>query len=389
MLIYLLVFVSMIDHSTISPIIAEYSRSLGATSSQAGLVTALYSMTAIFSLPIIGFLLDKFNRSKIITIILLIDVFLAISYANSKDPSQLMIIRSFHGAVDSSLFPATLSVFRDVVIKRLGLSFTAYWLVAATPILIGSLIARYIVGVYGFSALFYVISIIYIIGFLSSIAFFRIYTYTVRRENVSDFEMMSRERLSKTILFTAYISAFATYNIIGSIVSSMGIYLEKIFNMSRQAAASEIASWTFISTLSSIPIIASLTYIAVRGSREAVGNMLLGITAGVGSMAILTFDISMISRIFSSILFGIALGTILPASSKIVSDVPMNFRGRASAFLSLSYLLGVVSGAVISTRISEHIHTDLNISFVYPLTICIFVLIFNIYQLFKIRSKIL
>jgi MFS family permease len=55
-------------------------------------------MTAIFSLPIIGFLLDKFNRSKIITIILLIDVFLAISYANSKDPSQLMVIRSFHGA---------------------------------------------------------------------------------------------------------------------------------------------------------------------------------------------------------------------------------------------------------------------------------------------------
>ncbi|NAZ12974.1 MAG: MFS transporter [Desulfurococcales archaeon] len=389
MLIYLLVFVSMIDHSTISPIIAEYSRSLGATSSQAGLVTALYSMTAIFSLPIIGFLLDKFNRSKIITIILLIDVFLAISYANSKDPSQLMIIRSFHGAVDSSLFPATLSVFRDVVIKRLGLSFTTYWLVAATPILIGSLIARYIVGVYGFSALFYVISIIYIIGFLSSTAFFRIYTYTVRRENVSDFEMMRRERLSKTILFTAYISAFATYNIIGSIVSSMGIYLEKIFNMSRQAAASEIASWTFLSTLSSIPIIASLTYIAVKGSREAVRNMLLGMSAGVGSMAILTFDISMTSRIFSSILFGITLGTILPASSKIVSDVPMNFRGRASAFLSLSYLLGVVSGAVISTRISEHIHTDLNISFVYPLTICIFALIFNIYQLFKIRSKIL
>jgi MFS family permease len=379
----------MIDHSTISPIIAEYSRSLGATSSQAGLVTALYSMTAIFSLPIIGFLLDKFNRSKIITIILLIDVFLAISYANSKDPSQLMIIRSFHGAVDSSLFPATLSVFRDVVIKRLGLSFTAYWLVAATPILIGSLIARYIVGVYGFSALFYVISIIYIIGFLSSITFFRIYTYTVRRENVSDFEMMSRERLSKTILFTAYLSAFATYNIIGSIVSSMGIYLEKIFNMSRQAAASEIASWTFLSTLSSIPIIASLTYIAVKGSREAVGNMLLGMSAGVGSMAILTFDISMISRIFSSILFGVTLGTILPASSKIVSDVPMNFRGRASAFLSLSYLLGVVSGAVISTKISENIHTDLNISFVYPLTICIFALIFNIYQLFKIRSKIL
>jgi len=389
MLIYLLVFVSMIDHSTISPIIAEYSRSLGATSSQAGLVTALYSMTAIFSLPIIGFLLDKFNRSKIITIILLIDVFLAISYANSKDSSQLMIIRSFHGAVDSSLFPATLSVFRDVVIKRLGLSFTTYWLVAATPILIGSLIARYIVGVYGFSALFYVISIIYIIGFLSSIAFFRIYTYTVRRENVSDFEMMSRERLSKTILFTAYISAFATYNIIGSIVSSMGIYLEKIFNMSRQAAASEIASWTFLSTLSSIPIIASLTYIAVKGSRQAVRNMLLGMSAGVGSMAILTFDISMTSRIFSSILFGVTLGTILPASSKIVSDVPMNFRGRASAFLSLSYLLGVVSGAVISTRISEHIHTDLNMSFVYPLTICIFALIFNIYQLFKIRSKIL
>jgi MFS family permease len=379
----------MIDHSTISPIMAEYSRSLGATSSQAGLVTALYSMTAIFSLPIIGFLLDKFNRSKIITIILLIDVFLAISYANSKDSSQLMIIRSFHGAVDSSLFPATLSVFRDVVIKRLGLSFTTYWLVAATPILIGSLIARYIVGVYGFSALFYVISIIYIIGFLSSLAFFRIYTYTVRRENVSDFEMMSRERLSKTILFTAYISAFATYNIIGSIVSSMGIYLEKIFNMSRQAAASEIASWTFLSTLSSIPIIASLTYIAVKGSRQAVRNMLLGMSAGVGSMAILTFDISMISRIFSSILFGITLGTILPASSKIVSDVPMNFRGRASAFLSFSYLLGVVSGAVISTRISEHIHTDLNISFVYPLTICIFALIFNIYQLFKIRSKIL
>jgi len=159
--------------------------------------------------------------------------------------------------------------------------------------------------------------------------------------------------------------------------------------MSRQVAASEIASWTFISTLSSIPIIASLTYIAVKGSREAVGNMLLGMSAGVGSMAILTFDISMISRIFSSILFGVTLGTILPASSKIVSDSPMNFRGRASAFLSFSYLLGVVSGAVISTRISEHIHTDLNMSFVYLLTICIFALIFNVCQLFKIRSKIL
>lgn len=348
--LYIVVFIAMIDHSTISPIVAQYAKSLGASDPLAGIITASYSISALFSLPIVGLLLDRVSRTGVVQSLILADLVIVYLYTLPRSPTELLIVRALHGAVDSALFPGILAVFRDMVTRRLETGFTLYWVVAGTPIAVGSLLARTVVLYYGFHGVFYTLIPLYIAGLIASIEISRRYREALARRVLWE---GPREPVALGTLAAAYVSAYILYTGIGTVVGSMSMTLTRGLGLSREAAAAEVAGWAFQATLFSLLVMVFATRHVVREVSRALWALAIGVSGVALSMGLLLVSIESLSRTLSSLFFGIALGTVLPASSKIVSDTPYRYRGRASALLSVSFLTGVITGAVVSSRLLE------------------------------------
>ncbi|MGC9009873.1 MAG: MFS transporter [Sulfolobales archaeon] len=363
--IYFIVFISLIDHSTIAPIIAQYARSLGASTSLAGLITASYSIAALLALPLVGVFLDKFSRVRVLQILLIIDPIITLMYTRASDPYQLLVIRSIHGAIDSGVFPSILAIFRDLVTRRLGLGLTIYWILSAIPIIIGNLITRQLVLLYGFYSVFYLVATLFIVGLLLSLYIGREYRELISREELLGYT--KGEIISLGNVLIAYASAFTLYLMIGSVVGSMGTLLTEKLRITRELASAEIATWSMISSIISLLFIAVFTSYLVKNPRNLLMTELIGLLMILFSSALLILSTDHLTRVVSSVFYGGALGTILPASSKAATDVRFRRRGLSSAILSLSFLLGVITGSISSSRILEYsLRENLNLNFMPP-----------------------
>ncbi|ABL78701.1 MFS transporter [Thermofilum pendens] len=351
--LYIVVFITMIDHSTISPIVAQYAKSLGASDSLAGIIVASYSMSALISLPVVGLLLDKVSRAGVVQSLILADLAVVYLYTLPRSPTELLVVRALHGAVDSALFPGILAVFRDMVTRRLETGFTLYWVVTGTPIAIGSLLARTVVLHYGFRGVFYALIPLYVAGLIASIEISRRYREALARRALWE---GPRDPVALGTLVAAYVSAYILYTGIGTVVGSMSISLTRGLGLPREAAAAEVAWWAFQATLFSLLVMAFTARHVVREVSKALWALAIGLSGVALSMGLLLVSIESLSRTLSSLFFGVALGTVLPASSKIVSDTHYKYRGRASALLSVSFLTGVITGAVASSRLLETAH---------------------------------
>lgn len=384
--IYIIVFISLIDHSTIAPVITQYAKKLGASDTVAGLIAASYSIAAIFMLPVVGFLLNKFLRTRIIQILLLLDTVVTYLYTAPLNPYQLLVVRLVHGAADAGVFPGILAIFRDIVIRRLGLNLTIYWILAATPIIIGNYITRHLVSTYGFHSVFFFVASLYLLGLVLSLYIHQEYRSIIlsRKENIN----ASIERIDPIILATAYLAGFALYLALGVVIGSMGLLISSRFGVSRELASAEVASWSMYSSLVSLIFILTLTSYMTRGSRNLLITLLIGSLSILISMTIAMISVEPLPRILSSIVFGGALGTILPASSKAATDVSFKRRGFSAALLSLSYLLGVSIGAPVSSRILEGSRGIVyNINFLPPMVVSLIVIILISVNIIRLRNR--
>ncbi len=382
--IYFIVFISLIDHSTIAPIIAQYARSLGASPSLAGLITASYSIAALLALPLVGVFLDKFSRVRVLQILLIINPIITLMYTRASDPYQLLVIRSIHGAIDSGVFPSILAIFRDLVTRRLGLGLTIYWILSAIPIIIGNLITRQLVLLYGFYSVFYLVATLFIVGLLLSLYIGREYRELISREELLGYT--KGEIISLGNVLIAYASAFTLYLMIGSVVGSMGTLLTEKLRITRELASAEIATWSMISSIISLLFIAVFTSYLVKNPRNLLMTELIGLLMILFSSALLILSTDHLTRVVSSVFYGGALGTILPASSKAATDVRFRRRGLSSAILSLSFLLGVITGSISSSRILEYsLRENLNLNFMPPFIASMILAVYILILLFFSR----
>ncbi|MEZ0290436.1 MAG: MFS transporter [Sulfolobales archaeon] len=362
--LYIVVFASLIDHSTIAPIISSYARSLGASERMAGLIAGVYSIAALVSYPVIGFLLDRFSRVRVLISFYITDLLLIASYLFVKNPLELLIVRSLHGFVDASIFPSALAIFRDVIRTRFGMRFSLYWVIAATPILIGNLVTRILVVRLGFWSVYIFVLLVMFLGFLS-VTRMRVPYEEIHRSYL-ELRVLEEIKIPRSLVLISYLSALNLYMMIGVIVGSMSSLLIRVYNMSREIAAAEVATWSLISSLTSIPLIILITSRLLENLKRSVVGVLIGLFSILLSSGILMISIEPVNRYTSSMIFGLALALILPTTSKIVTDLSHKIRGRASAALGASYLLGVAIGAPLSSRLLG-VGAGYNLNFTPPL----------------------
>lgn len=348
--LYVLVFVSLIDSSTVAPVISSYARSIGASAEIAGLIVGVYSIAALLSYPIIGFLLDYLPRARVLLVFYAADTLMVSLYMFSRDPVQLLLVRFFHGFFDAAVFPSSIALFRDLISERFGSRFSVYWAVAATPLLVGSLVTRALVVWLGFHAVFIFVVLLMLLGLYSS------YRLDIIQEDarLKAFRESSETRsvkLSTPSLLISYLSAFALFTMTGSIVGSMSSRIAELYGTSKEMAAGEVALWNAVATTVSIPTVLGVTRCFLDDQRGAVRGLVLGLLTMVFSSLLLVISLETWVRYSSSVLFGFSLALILPTTSRVVAEMPYRFRGRASAALGASYRLGVALGAPLSSAL--------------------------------------
>ena len=121
--IYLLA-VNIVNSSAfgmLTPLVPGYVVSLGATLSFAGVVTGLFSITALFGRPIASIIGDRFNKKRLLVAALSLNGFSIILYALAPGIMWLLPVRILHGLMFSISGTVSFALGADYIPKdRLG-----------------------------------------------------------------------------------------------------------------------------------------------------------------------------------------------------------------------------------------------------------------------------
>ncbi len=287
-------FIGIVDTSFITPIISAYAKSLGASIFQASLIAALYSIIAIPVSVLAGFLIDYMGRKRLLMIGLALDILILTLYVISPDYLFLALVRAFHAAVDSFLFPASIALVGDFFIKRLGFSLSLFWTSTAIGIVIGSGSASLLVGAFGFSSVFMLLVFLLIVALIIVIPLKLPEMY---RSNPSYSMNIITKNIAK--LIPSFFSMFSIYFIIGAIIGSLSLSLIFLQRFIEQRAAAQVGIYMFTSTMVSIPFF----FLAGRISDKRGANFALipGLIFGIIASIFLYLSLEFVYRIVSSL----------------------------------------------------------------------------------------
>jgi len=340
-------FVALIDTSMISPIIAAHARELNAGEVLAGLIAGAYSIVAIPMIIISGMLSDLVGRVRLVRLGLAGDLAVMSLYAFAPTPQLLLAARILHAASDSFIVPSALALIGDLFSHGLGAPLALFWVFVALAIVLGSGLATALVSTLGFQAVYGSI------GMLTAACL--ALTLTGRLSVLSmggggsrrleGWGLISRYRLRVAL---SMLSVFSLYIVIGGMIGVLPTLLIDRYGFEARGAAAQIGLFMALSTAASIPLFP----LAARLAREKTPlfPLALGLAATILTSLMIEFGAgSTVTRLAAALVFGVALSSIIFASSYIVVALPGGVRGFASGLNQSATLLGVAVGAPLSS----------------------------------------
>ena len=156
---FIMVFLnSMVVSSTqwaVAPMMSSYCIDLGASLKTASFVSTLMSMTAMFLRPVSGYVVDRMNRKKLLTITTAVNVVLAIMHTFANNIPFLAVCRVLQGVTFAFSGVASMALSTSVVpTSRLGEGMG--WMALANVISqsLGPSIGTFLIEKFGYAACF-------------------------------------------------------------------------------------------------------------------------------------------------------------------------------------------------------------------------------------------
>jgi predicted MFS family arabinose efflux permease len=322
------------------PTLPPYIKSIGASGTEIGLVTALFSIGAVLSRPFIGFLLEYRARKPLVLIGALLLLLITFLYPLSQVVVIFLAFRLLHGLAWgwSTTVNGTAAV--DVVPNsRLGEGMGYYGL----SITIGMIIAPSL-GIFLFQVTSFE-NLIYISGALGVIAL--ILLGTVRYQTPDEVLNAKKEDLKFTYLgslveksgwFPAVVTLLVCLGY-GAIVTFIVIFAEE------RQIDQIFLFYLFNAILASFSRPVAGKWFDQKGPR---GLVIVTIAVTFIGMWVLSFAHSNLMIAVAGVLFGIGFGSLIPTlQSWTLSMTPSNRRGVANGMFFSSIDLGIgISGFV-------------------------------------------
>lgn len=164
-LLLLLGTMTSVSFFMINPIISKYATLIGASLAVAGVISGLFSITALVARPFGGLFVDRLNKKRILIISTGFMGVAALGYSISTNITMLLIFRFLHGAAFSISSTAVLAMLTTLIPRdRLGEGIGYYGLGQIMATAIGPNIGVYIGDNFGFNRTFLMSAIIFIIA---------------------------------------------------------------------------------------------------------------------------------------------------------------------------------------------------------------------------------
>ena len=144
---------------------------LNRTDEEAGLLMTIFLLSAIVVRPFTGKVLDNVGKRKMLWISLAFYLVCTILYYFIQPFEALLVLRFFQGIWFSIITTATVSIAADIVpVTRRGAGLGYFTMSTNLAVVLGPLISLPIIQAFSFDTLFIVMSILMIIGVVTSLS---------------------------------------------------------------------------------------------------------------------------------------------------------------------------------------------------------------------------
>lgn len=341
-------FVALIDTSMISPVIASHALLLGADRVLAATIAGSYSLVAIFTTMVAGYLVDRLGRRRLLGAGLAADLLLMFGYALSTSPLQLLAVRIAHAVADAFVVPSALATIGDLFQRVLGRSLAIYWTFVAVAIIVGSGSASALVLRFGHPSVYLVVAA----AMAATLIALRFGGYA-RREEGRDGRGPYWALISAHLLPIALASAamLSMYLVIGGVIGTAPSVLVERGGLDERGAAAMVGLFMALSTGVAIPLFFAAEQVASRVSPYA--GAAVGLVAASAASYLLDAGLTFMALWHASaVAFGVTLGFVFLTSSYIAVSLPSAVRGTASGLSQGMGLMGVVAGSLISAVVA-------------------------------------
>jgi len=338
------------------PVIATYSRSLGAPAAMIGATVGMYSATNLLGNLGAGVLLDRMDRKRLVVIGMILTAASLFAYSLVNTPAQLLILRAFHGLFAGVLAPGAFAMLGDRTrsqrVRSMGMSGS---LIAVSAV-IGPLLAGWISVELGYEAVFNTSATLMLIA---ALAFLVLVPGSAHSESGTPHGRQQVSSLARNgVLLRVFWAVLVMTFGIGVLINYLPVLVEEMGGSER---TSGIAFATF--SLVATALMASPLHRMVDAKSRAltiacglaflcVSSLMLAVQ-GVGTAALFP----------AMVVFGLGFGLLFPSLSASVADqAGSTQRGTAFGIFYAVYSLGVFLGAVVSGGVSGAF-TDLGAPF--------------------------
>lgn len=347
--IYILTLIATLGQSSVTPALAIYSHSLGASNSMVGGIISVYAAAQLVTQVPVGKLSDKVGRRKLIVSALAASTLLALMYTLVRTPGQFFILQALAGLAIGCLWPPVLAQLADLTpLKERGKIMGTFNTLFFIGIGTGPIIGGYFSSIYGYSSVFYIWSLVAGMGALFGFVAFKELAKTASAPVVKANPGIKKEETK--LLMPGYWPTF----IAACVVRARGGLCQSFNNsmLPLYALALFQSSQRQIGGLMSIHAIMLAVFNIPGGVlSDRWGRKLLAILGSlVATVGVIWYSFPQgYWTLFIAVgLAGAGAAFSTPALAALTGDIcDAKRRGEAYGYFLTSFQLGIITGALV------------------------------------------
>ncbi len=197
---------------------------LGRSDEEAGLLMTIFLVSAIIVRPFTGKILDVMQKRKVLWFGLLFYLACTILYYFVEPFGALLVLRFAQGVWFSIITTAAISIAADTVpIVRRGAGIGYFNMSQNLAVVLGPMIALYVIQSYSFDILFIVLSILMIIGVLTSVT---VPIGNIGEKSTTKFKLKISDLFEKKAIPVAIFGSLVAFSY-ASVLTYLSIYAEQ------------------------------------------------------------------------------------------------------------------------------------------------------------------
>jgi DHA1 family multidrug resistance protein-like MFS transporter len=332
-----------------NPVLPLFTKALGASDSEIGLVAAASTIVGIIASVPAGVLSDFYGRRRVMLFAAFVFASAPFLYFLVNTPLQLAIVRVYHGIATAVFGPVAMALVADLFKERRAENMGWY----SSSTLLGRSLAPIAGGliIYGFSY-----KLVYLgCGIAGIIAFILAFTIPIERVPKSSAKFSDKLKdmgkglkeigKSRGIMVTSIIEA-VQYLSSGALETFLPLYCTLVAKMN-PAAVGMLFTIQLIGTTVTKPMMGRLS--DKYGRRQMISA---GLITGAVALAMIPFFRNFWTLIPAAILFGISLATVTASTAAYVSDLAKaGSYGSALGVMSTIMDVGQSSGPIIASQL--------------------------------------